>query len=207
MIEAILPAAASVAEARDDEAAVALFPAEEELIAGAVERRRREFASGRDCAHRALAGLGLEPGPVGAGAGGEPLWPKGVVGSIAHCHGYRGCAVARTAELRALGIDAEPHQPLSERLVERLATPAERERLATLAKVEPTVHWDRILFSAKEAAYKAWAPLAGRELGFAEIAVDVSERRTFVARRGAEMAAGRWLVADGLLLTAVALAA
>ena len=126
MIEAILPAAVAVAEARDDEAPVELFPAEEAIVARAVaKRRRREFATGRGCAHRALAALGASAGPIAAGERGEPLWPGGVVGTITHCDGYRGCAVARAAELATIGIDAEPHEPLPDGLLADLARPEE----------------------------------------------------------------------------------
>lgn len=216
MIEAILPAAAAVAEARDDEAAIKLFPEEEAIVARAVEKRRREFASGRGCAHRALDSLGVEAGPIGAGERGEPLWPGGVVGTIAHCRGYRGCAVARAADLVTIGIDAEPHEALPAGLIADLARPEERRRLAELTASEPAVHWDRLLFSAKEAVYKAWYPLARRWLGFEDAMLTIDpERRCFSARllipgptvAGEELTEfdGRWLVEDGLLLTAIAL--
>jgi 4'-phosphopantetheinyl transferase EntD len=216
VIEAILPATVAVAEARNDDAAVDLFPLEEAIVAGAVERRRRKFATARACAHRALALLGAEPGPVGAGARGEPLWPDGVVGTIAHCRGYRGCAVARAAELVTIGVDAEPHEALPNGLIDDLARAEEREWLAELARTEPEVHWDRLLFSAKEAVYKAWYPLAERWLGFEDAVLTVDPRgRTFSARllvegpavAGRELSGfdGRWLVDEGLILTAIAL--
>jgi 4'-phosphopantetheinyl transferase EntD len=214
VIEAILPAAAAVAEARDDEAEVALFPTEAAMMGRAVEKRRREFATGRDCAHRALAALGLEPVAIPGGERGEPLWPTGVVGAITHCRGYRGCAVARATEVAAVGIDAEPHAPLPAGLIGDVARPEETGPLAELARAEPGVHWDRLLFSAKESVYKAWYPLTGRWLGFedAVLSFDPDQRR-FHARllvpgpvvAGAELTGfeGRWLVADGLVLTAV----
>ena len=37
--------------------------------------------------------------------------------------------------------------------------PAKRARLAALADALPGVAWDRLLFSAKESVYKAWAPI------------------------------------------------
>ena len=40
--------------------------------------------------------------------------------------------------------------------------------LAALARAVPLTHWGRLLFSAKEAVYKAWYPLTGRWLGFEE---------------------------------------
>lgn len=216
MIEELLPAGAVVAEAFGDGAEVELFPEEEALLGRAVEKRRREFAGGRDCAHRALAGLGLEPVPVLSGERGEPLWPDGVVGSVTHCAGYRGCALARDADLLALGIDAEPHQPLPAGLIADVARPEEREPLAALARAHPEVHWDRLLFSAKEAVYKAWFPLARRWLGFEDAVLRFEPASgRFSARllvpgpvlAGREIGGfeGRWLVAEGLVLSAVAL--
>jgi 4'-phosphopantetheinyl transferase EntD len=216
VIEAILPAAVVVAEAREDGSEAGLFPAEEALVARAVEKRRREFASGRACAHRALARLGFEPGPVLAGERGEPLWPEGALGSITHCRGYRGCAVARSADLAALGIDAEPHAPLPAGLIADVARPEELPALAELSRAEPAVHWDRLLFSAKEAVYKAWYPLAERWLGFEDAVLTIDPaRRRFAARllvpgpavAGTRLSGfdGRWLLEDGLVLTAVAL--
>jgi 4'-phosphopantetheinyl transferase EntD len=38
--------------------------------------------------------------------------------------------------------------------------------LAALVHAFPVTHWGRLLFSAKEAIYKAWYPLAGRWPGF-----------------------------------------
>jgi 4'-phosphopantetheinyl transferase EntD len=215
VIEAILPGAVAVAEARDDDGPTDLFPEEEAMMARAVEKRRREFATARACAHRALARLGVAPAPLAAGERGEPVWPPGIAGSITHCRGYRGCAVARTEGVAAIGIDAEPHAPLPAGLIGDVAGPEEAARLGELARGEPAVHWDRLLFSAKEAVYKAWYPLAGRWLGFEDAVLDFDPAgRTFSARllvpgplvAGAEITGfrGRWLVADGLVLAAIA---
>jgi 4'-phosphopantetheinyl transferase EntD len=215
VIEEILPAAAAVAEAFDDEAAVELFPAEEAAMAKAVEKRRREFATARGCARRALAQLDLPPGPVPVGEKGEPVWPENVVGSIAHTRGYRGCAVARAVDLASVGIDAEPHEPLPAGLLGDLAGAAEIAMLEGLAATTPAIHWDRLLFSAKEAVYKAWFPLARRWLGFEDALLTIDPNaRTFAARLlvpgptvgGVELGGfeGRWLVRDGLLATAIA---
>ena len=96
-------------------------------------RRRAEFTAGRACARTALARLGLPAAPVLAGRAGEPRWPAGVTGSITHCAGYRACAVARTADLAALGIDAEPNAGLPAGLIESVAGHAERAWIARQA--------------------------------------------------------------------------
>lgn len=218
MIAKILPATVVAVEASDDERAVILFPEEEAMVARAVEKRRREFATGRDCARRALEGLGVSAGPIPAGSRGEPVWPAGVVGSITHCRGYRGCAVARTADLATIGIDAEPHEPLPDGLVERVAGAEERSGIAALTRADSAIAWDRLLFSAKEALYKAWYPLAERWLGFEDAVLTIDPvERTFSARllvpgpqlAGAEVRGfdGRWLVAEGLILSAIAVSA
>ncbi|MHB1597205.1 MAG: 4'-phosphopantetheinyl transferase, partial [Streptosporangiaceae bacterium] len=63
MLEELLPAAVAVAEAFGD-VPDALFPEEAAAIAGASDRRRREFASARSCAHTALRRLGLPAAPI-----------------------------------------------------------------------------------------------------------------------------------------------
>jgi 4'-phosphopantetheinyl transferase EntD len=161
MIERILPPAAVAAELFVDEPAE-LFPAEEAAIAQAVGKRRREFTSVRVCARRALV-----PGERGA-----PRWPDGVTGSMTHCDGYRGCVVARTADLASVGLDAEPNDVLPARVEPVIALPAERAHIAALAAADPGVCWDRLLFSAKEAVYKAWYPVTGRWLGFEQASIE-----------------------------------
>jgi 4'-phosphopantetheinyl transferase EntD len=218
VFERILPAAAAVASAAGDIAGASLFPEEEAAIGRAVEKRRLEFATGRACARRALAQLGLPPAPIPSGPKGEPCWPDGVVGSITHCEGYRACAVAPARELAAIGIDAEPNLPLPQGLLADIALPPERAHLAELARERPDVHWDRLLFSIKECVYKVWFPLAERWLGFEDATVEIDPRRgTFSVRLlvpgptydGAALSelAGAWLAGEGLLLAAIALPA
>jgi 4'-phosphopantetheinyl transferase EntD len=218
MIAAILPESVVAVETREDRGEGDLLPAEAEVVGRAVEKRRREFATGRACARDALERLGFPPGPIPAGEKGEPIWPTGVAGSITHCDGYRACAVARHTEVLALGIDAEPHAPLPDGLLPDIARPEERPLLVELARARPDVHWDRLLFSAKESVYKAWFPLAERWLGFEDASLEIDPGAgSFSARllvegpivgaeplRGFE---GRWLVREGLVLTAIAVPA
>ncbi len=218
MIEEILPASAASAESFDDPAGVRLYPEEEAVVAAAVDKRRREFATGRHCARRAMAALGLPPTPILPGERGAPRWPSGVVGSITHCEGYRAAAVARAGDVRSIGLDAEPNGVLPDGVLDVVSTSAERTRLAALAEERPEVCWDRLLFSAKESVYKAWFPLTGRWLDFEEAVVDPDARAgTFAVRlcvpgplvdgRRLTGLTGRWLVRRGLVLTAIAVMA
>ncbi|MFB4424417.1 4'-phosphopantetheinyl transferase [Streptomyces sp. QL37] len=231
MIDELLPACVAAAHTFGDVADADLLPEELRHMAGAVERRRRSFRTGRHCARQALASLGrtarhpLLPGPHG-----EPLWPRGVVGSITHCEGYRAAAVAEDRDLASLGIDAEPHAALPAGVLRKVMSPHEGGRLARLFGLHPEVHWDRLLFSAKEAVYKTWFPLTGTGLGLQDIEVTIAPglRGSAVGARGAtgsgagagtgafhahvprsRIGAGRlsvlrghWLVRDGLLVTA-----
>jgi 4'-phosphopantetheinyl transferase EntD len=221
MIEAILPSQVIAVEARTDEAnddAIKLFPEEEAALGQAIDKRRREFTTARACARKAFSRLGVPAVAITNGPRGEPRWPAGVVGSMTHCDGYRACAIAQATDMITIGIDAEPHHSLPEGVLPEIAGPQELSWLDRLGREVPSVHWDRLLFSAKESVYKAWFPLAKRWLGFEDALVTVNpSTRAFTARllvpgpvlpEGDGQLAGftgQWLIGDGLVLTAIAL--
>ncbi|MGL5863258.1 MAG: 4'-phosphopantetheinyl transferase family protein [Phycicoccus sp.] len=213
MIEQLLPPTVCCAEAFDDEDADwdDLFGEERAVVANAVPKRRREFATVRRCAREALAQLDAPAGPLLPGERGAPQWPAGVIGSMTHCDGYRAAVVARACEVTGIGIDAEPNVPLPDGILDAIALPADRAALAALPTGGPA--WERMLFSAKESLYKAWFPLTRRFLGFDEAAVEIHEGGSFTARllaptrslagRPLHTFTGRWLAHDGLMLTSV----
>jgi 4'-phosphopantetheinyl transferase EntD len=211
VIEELLPSGAEWAEEFGDPAEAALFPGEEAAVARAVGKRRREFASARNCAREALGRLGMPPVPILTGEKGAPQWPDGVVGSITHCPGYRAAVVARARDVLTVGIDAEPvGDVLSDGVLDRVSLPAERAMLGELSASVPGASWDRLLFSAKESVYKAWFPLTRRWLGFEDAEITIGLDGAFGARLlvPAEPAcparfAGRWLVRNGLVVTAI----
>jgi 4'-phosphopantetheinyl transferase EntD len=217
LISAVLPDTVASAELYSDPPELIPLPEEAALIAKSVAKRRNEFVTVRHCARLALRELGVPPVPILKGEKGEPCWPDGVVGSLTHCDGYRGAVVGRVGEARSVGIDAEPHGVLPRGVLDAVSLPAERVEIAGLPS---GLHWDRILFCAKEATYKAWFPLTRRWLGFedAHIVFDVDETGTaggFVSRILVDGSAlsgpslselpGRWSVAGGLALTAIVL--
>ncbi|KUM90819.1 MULTISPECIES: 4'-phosphopantetheinyl transferase family protein [Streptomyces] len=215
LLTGLVPEAALTAEEFGDVPDAWIFPEEEAVLSRAEDRRRREFATVRHCARVALTRLGRPAGPMVPGERGAPTWPEGVVGSMTHCDGYRAAAVSRRIDVAALGIDAEPHAPLPPGLLRRIASPAERSHLTALRHTRPTLHWDRLFFSAKESVYKAWFPLTGTWLDFreAELILD-PYRQTFRARllrtghddegRPLHILHGRWRVGRRLVVTAVA---
>jgi 4'-phosphopantetheinyl transferase EntD len=170
VIERLLPADVSCAATRAETVPDGtLFPEEEALVAKSVAKRRNDFATARACARRAMAGLGLPPVAVLHGHRGRPLWPEGVVGSLTHCAGYRAAALARAKDVLSLGVDAEPHAPLPAGVREAVTLPAESERIGPPApEGSDEIHWDRILFSAKESVFKAWYPVTRTELDFVQ---------------------------------------
>ena len=215
MLAEIVPPEVAADEAFGDLPDAVLFPEEEAVVARAVDKRRREFAAARACARAGLARLGVPPVPILPGLRGAPQWPPGIVGSITHCAGYRASALARAEDMLTLGLDAEPDDRLPEGVLNAVSSADERAGLDALAAAAPGPSWDRLLFCAKEAVYKAWFPLTRRWLGFADAAVTIDpERGTFAARllvegpvlegRTLTGFTGRWLARDGLLLAAIA---
>jgi 4'-phosphopantetheinyl transferase EntD len=219
VIGELLPAGVESEAVHHDLPRGRLEPEEECAIAGAVESRRREFETVRQCARAALRRLGIAYGPIVPGAHGSPGWPDGVVGSMTHCTGFRAAVVARADRFHSLGIDAEPNEHLQDGILELIALPGEQRQVRELlaaadGAARPRVAWGRLLFSAKESVYKAWYPLTGRFLDFSEAVISLSPDGTFragltargpvVDGRRIDGFDGRWTVRNGLLATAVA---
>ncbi|HEX5346918.1 MAG TPA: 4'-phosphopantetheinyl transferase superfamily protein [Pseudonocardiaceae bacterium] len=178
VIEKVLARGVASVEVFCDPPDAVLYPGEAELITRAVDKRRREFRTVRHCARQALRQLGLPPVPVLRGERGEPRWPADVVGSMTHCAGYRAAAVAHSRDFRAVGIDAEPHEPLPAGVLAVIALDEEQEHLRELAAADRATCWDRILFCAKETVYKTWFPLTYRWLGFEDATVTINPGTT-----------------------------
>ena len=216
-LDAVLPAPVVTATATADDPAAVLAPEEEAAVAQAVASRRAEFTTARSCARAALRRLGAPSSAIPVGEKRAPVWPDGVVGAITHCAGFRGAAVAWRDEVRTVGLDAEPHGPLPDGVLDAVSDEGERAVLGRLAHQRADVPWDKLLFSAKESVYKAWFPLTGRWLGFEDAELVPALDGTFRARLrvpgpvvdGVELASfdGRWVVRDGLVITAIALPA
>lgn len=232
LMAAALPADVAVVDARDEcfdgrrllaaggGVREAAFEAEMDSLGDAAPGRRQEFARSRICAHAAIAALGLPPRPILMGPRREPRWPAGLVGSITHCPGYRAAAVAAAADVLAVGVDAEPDRPLSPEVARLAFTDTDRAESGPLTRFR---NWDRVAFSARESAFKAWFAVTGRWLDFADatlalqpddraggcfsitIGEDVAGAGELLQAYGTAVLTGRFRWAPQLVLTAVTL--
>jgi 4'-phosphopantetheinyl transferase EntD len=141
------------------------FPQEAALVGSAVPKRVLEFLASRNLARALLRQRGHGDVSINRGELGEPLWPAGSTGSVAHSGGMLVVAVADSARYRSLGLDLEPDQPLSEDVAAHVGS-AEERALAPAA---------RALFVAKEAFYKAHCGLHHRMLDFTDVLVQWRE--------------------------------
>ena len=142
------------------------------LVERAVDKRRREFATGRHLAHELLAHFDVADAPLLPGERRAPLWPPGVVGSISHTRELCVAAVARADHTAFLGLDLEGAEPLERDLWRRILTPDERAWAEAAADEAARGRRAKLVFSAKECVYKALAPVMPRVLEFLEVGVD-----------------------------------
>ncbi len=149
-----------------DGALEALLPGEESAIERAVTKRRQQYAAGRLCARRALRRLGLDTDtPIPSGKDRAPIWPEGFTGSISHTDNWCAVAVARRDQARSIGLDVEQADSLRDTLINKICVPEELCWLESLAADERGT-MAKVIFSAKECAYKCQYPLTREYLGF-----------------------------------------
>lgn len=150
-----------------------LYPEERSYVASAVARRQKEFASGRFCARRALTKLARLHCAIPVGPMREPIWPKGISGSITHDGGFVMAAVALKKDIPLLGIDLALSEPLQASVVEMICTKGEIVRLNQLAQGMAGRDPFKLVFSLKEAFYKCTFPLINRVFEFTDVSVDL----------------------------------
>lgn len=134
----------------------------------AVPKRQAEFLAGRYCLRRAEMALNGQRSEIAVGIDRAPVWPPGLAGSISHVEGYALAIVCASAGGRSIGIDVEV---LSEQLepAEVLSQVATAEELARLTRYLGAAPAFSLMFSAKEAIYKALYPSARRYIEFSEV--------------------------------------
>lgn len=148
----------------------ALRPGEAASLKSRLPEARRASGAARVVARELLSRLGLPEAEIPKGAGGEPVWPQGVVGSLAHDKNIAIAAVGLQRDFASIGVDIEPALELPADMLELIATPSE------LRALDGDMLKARLLFAAKEAVYKAAYRLDESFLEFTDIEVDFATR-------------------------------
>lgn len=192
-----------------------LNSAENACVSQALPKRIAEFATGRENARKLLTQFGVENGVIPADENRCPVWPEGIVGSIAHSKDYCLVAVAWEKELRGIGVDIEPAVDLESDLWPIVLTDRERDWLSSIEACSRGL-FAKVLFSAKESFYKCWYPGHRRFLEFHDVAIDLGRHTFTIKPRCPDLATttkpdasyeGRWTIHDRWILTSVAQAA
>ena len=150
------------------------------------DRNRVLMATQRDATSKCLADLVARVGlPAVAPlrlASGAREWPEGYIGSVSHQGTTVVAAIASTDRMTSVGIDVERRD---ERGVPAIHGLDAAEQPWSVSDAEGQV----ILFSLKEAVYKALHPILGQALDFGEVAVSWA-RPGPVRSRGVALACG-----------------
>jgi enterobactin synthetase component D len=144
------------------------FPAP---IKGAVVKRQAEYLAGRYLARLAMQQSELfnpYPPQLGIGRLRAPAWPEVITGSITH-HQHKACAVVLTQPLSIenfVGVDTELwlSTQLASEIAESIHNSEEMKILVNAGFTNAMA--TSLLFSAKEALFKAICPFVGDYFGF-----------------------------------------
>jgi 4'-phosphopantetheinyl transferase EntD len=154
-----------------------------EQSSGWSDSRVSEFSGGRFCARQALEQTGWdEEATLERNAEGVPNWPAGYVGSISHCRGLCMAVAAPESFSSAVGLDLERTNRIKEGAARQVVHQLESEFWSG-----DQLHAS-ILFSLKEAFYKAQFPQWGLAANFQDMALEVdlvagSARILFLSER------------------------
>ncbi len=140
------------------------------IISKAIDKRRYEFSAGRLCARNALQQIGIDNCTLTQGENGEPIWPDQITGSISHSKKWAAAAVSTTKDIMAIGFDIETVNRISSDILKRIITEKEKELLDKNDK-QKAQEYAALIFSAKEAIYKALSKLYNKTLRFNDVSI------------------------------------
>jgi 4'-phosphopantetheinyl transferase EntD len=147
----------------------ALLPNELAIVGEMTLQRSLEFASGRHEGRLALAAIGQPPASIPMGAGGEPIFPQGVVGSLSHTSRHAAALVSRAYRHASVGVDVGDVRTLG-KAAARLMTTAEIALVTAKGWASTEAQAQNVVFGAKEALFKCQYPLTQkRDLDFDEV--------------------------------------
>tara|TARA_B100001778_G_C18560357_1_gene617474 strand:+ start:417 stop:1061 length:645 start_codon:yes stop_codon:yes gene_type:complete len=131
----------------------------------------RESLVARECAIKALGKLGTHVKVIMTAPEGNPIWPKGFTGSLSHSKGQCMAIVGRKHDYRTIGVDLELTGRIKPATIARITHDSEKASIG-VDRCKGT-----ILFSLKEAFYKAQFPLYEIPIGFKDVAFKIDETK------------------------------
>ncbi|SEM14847.1 4'-phosphopantetheinyl transferase EntD (siderophore biosynthesis) [Variovorax sp. YR750] len=176
---------ASLCVARFSASAIAALPEERAIVARDSTTRQLEFAAGRGAARVAASAITrgvLEP--LSVGQFDEPVFPAGMVGSIAHAAGWAAAAVGSSSKFRAIGVDLDDARRITLAVAPTIATPRELNAVVELGWAGCPDLAANFAFCAKEAFFKCQCALTGiRDLSFLDVELAPSTDRRYLLPR------------------------
>ena len=155
---------------------------ERPLAEKAIASRQREFSTGRVLARRLMQEAGHSVSALLRDEDRVPTWPSEIVGSITHCDSLCVVAVGRRDTHAGVGLDVEPDEPVSAGVERVVCRPEEGAWLDEASDDQDRARRVRLIFSVKEATYKAFYPELRTFWSFQDVRVEVDERaERFVA--------------------------
>lgn len=136
-------------------------------------RRRAQFLLGRAAANRALTALTGSPSEsIAQGPYGEPQWPPGFTGSIAHAGSCAVCVVTHAVR-GSIGVDIEPIRRIDPDWIIHVSSASEHRMLEVACGDAEVAFY--LGFVLKEAAIKTLRPARG-SLNFRSIVLSRARR-------------------------------
>ncbi len=147
-----------------------LMPNEKLLTTRFADKRLKDFSTGRFCARKAMTYIGYEPYEILMGDDKQPIWPKGIVGSISHTSILTGAVVGLSSQIKAIGLDIETIGKINPDMWRLLYTDNEQIFLNSLPP-ERVPLYTTLFFSFKESFYKMQHPVTNTYLDFIDVEI------------------------------------
>jgi len=141
-------------------------------LAKASEKRKVEYFAGRYCAQQVLTHYYDEDNyTLHSGQNRNPIWPRGLVGSISHSHGVACCTIQKDQNVIGIGIDIE--REINKDIIQdinKLVVSSEELNSFNSLSIS-TEKAFTLAFSAKESFFKAAFPVVNSYFDFDVISV------------------------------------
>ena len=143
-------------------------------LLNATKVRKAEFLAGRIAARHAFIQLGITPQAIPIARHRQPLWPATVLASISHHADSAFCMMMPTPSPKpiiSIGIDVESIVHAEDRALLSPSIASRKELDIMTANFLDNEYGFTVVFSAKEALFKALYPAVGRYFDFLDVEI------------------------------------